>query len=91
MSFSTIADRNGGAANANVGYDNATVTIRTESGQAVPVTIVGSDNVGFGLPNILLWKAPVTTDIRYNVTITGVDVNGVTKNFEYWFMTNATV
>ena len=90
MSFSTIADRTGSGGNASVKYDNATVTIRTESGQSVPVTIVGSDNQGFGLPNVLIWKASVANDTRYNVTVSGVDVNGVTKTFDYWFTTNTT-
>lgn len=91
MSFTAVASRTDGVANRNVGYSGATVTIRTEGGQSVPVTIVGSDNEGYGIPNVLLWTAPVVNDTKYEVTITGVNVDGTIRSFEYWFTTKVTV
>ncbi len=91
MSFSALADRNDSRNNRSVVYSGATVTIRTEAGQTVPVTIVGSDNEGYGLANVVLWTAPVATDTRYNVTVRGVMVNGTSRDYEYWFTTKTTV
>jgi uncharacterized protein YkwD len=90
MSISVLADRTDFRKNSDVSYAAATVTIRTDNGTTVPVTIVTSDNVAYGLANVLVWTAPVASDIRYTVTVRGVMVGGVSREYEYWFTTKTT-
>jgi uncharacterized protein YkwD len=91
MSFSVLADRSDFWKNGNVSYAAASITIRTEGGDNVPVTIVGSDGEAYGLANVILWTAPVANNTRYLVTVRNVQVGGVPRDFEYWFTTKTTV
>lgn len=87
LSFTVIASANANSsANSTVNFANATVTVTQRSGAAMAVSKVTYDNVGYGLANNLQWAvAGLQTNTYYDVTITGVVVNGATKNYSYYF------
>ncbi|MCO5251348.1 MAG: CAP domain-containing protein [Candidatus Kapabacteria bacterium] len=87
LSFNAIASKSNLWANQNVDYTSAVVTMKTESGSNINVNSVKYDNEGWGsFPNNISWKADgLVNEVRYNVEIKGVVVNGQTKNYSYWF------
>lgn len=87
MSFNAIASRNNLWQNINVSYASTTVEITDETGTKINVHSVGNDNEGWGsFPNNLSWKADgIVDNVKYNVTIKNVNVNGTAKNYTYWF------
>jgi hypothetical protein len=86
LSFSVIADKKSRWNNEKISYKNATIEIRNEKKLKMPVRDKKEDHTGFGLSNILMWKTSGLKDnVRYDVTITGVDMNGVKKEFVYFF------
>jgi len=87
LSFNVIASKTVLWQNQNVDYSSAIVTMKTESGASINVHSVKNDNEGWGsFPNNISWKADgIANEIRYNVEIKNVKVNGQTKNYSYWF------
>jgi hypothetical protein len=87
LSFNAIASKTNLWQNQSVDYSSAVITMKTESGSNVNVNSVKHDNEGWGsFPNNISWKAEgLTNEVRYNVEIKGVVVNGQTKNYSYWF------
>lgn len=87
LSFNAISSKTNLWQNQSVDYSSAVVTMKTESGANVNVNSVKHDNEGWGsFPNNISWKADgLANEVRYNVEIKGVVVNGQTKNYSYWF------
>lgn len=86
MSFTAITDRSNYWNNQKVSYASATVEIKDAQGNAVSVSNLQNENDGYGVPNLIKWKANITADKKYYVTIKNVDMGGgVKKTFSYWF------
>lgn len=87
LSFSVIASANvNSSANRTVNFANAQITVRQRGGGSLTVSKVTYDNVGYGLPNNLQWAvAGLQANTYYDVTITGVVVNGATQSYSYFF------
>lgn len=87
-SFGVIADKSRRfGANTTVDFRGATITMRNAStGANVSVSKVKSDNQGFGLANnVQFLPANIQQNVRYEVSIAGVIVNGNSRNFTYRF------
>jgi uncharacterized protein YkwD len=86
LSFSVIANARDRWANANVGFANATVTVRPRGGAALAVSNIAFDNDGYGVPNNLQFRvAGLQANTIYDVTIDRVSVNGSQTSYSYWF------
>ncbi len=60
------------------------IRVENESGSDLSVTEVDVAYTNYGLPNQLKWKVPGMEDnVEYTVTITGVTVNGESKDYSY--------
>lgn len=87
LSFGVIASSNpNSAANAQVSYAAATVTVRARGGAALTVSKQSYDNQGYGLPNNLQFAvAGLQAGTSYDVTVAGVVVNGAAQSYSYSF------
>ena len=87
LSFGVIASSNANSsANSSVNFANARVAVTQRGGGTLAVSKQTYDNVGYGLPNNLQFAvAGLQTGIYYDVTITGVVVNGTTQSYSYFF------
>ena len=87
LSFGVIANSSANSsANATVNFANARVTVTQRGGGALTVSKQTYDNVGYGLPNNLQFAvAGLQAGVYYDVTITGVVVNGATQSYSYYF------
>ena len=87
LSFSAFSDLTNWWNNGNVDYSNAVITIKTEDNQVVNTHSQGWDDESWGgTTTCLVWKADGLQDeVRYNVEIKKVKVNGQERNFSYWF------
>lgn len=87
LSFTVIASSNpNSVANSQVNFTGAVVTVTQRGGAAMAVSKVSYDNVGYGLPNNLQWAvAGLQANTYYDVTITGVRVNGAPQSYSYFF------
>lgn len=88
-SFSVIVNKSDFWANKNVDYTKAKVLVTDLSGKALKISHLKpeyKDKRYAGLPNLLTWKIHGTqNNQKYMVKISGVKVDGVIKNYEYWF------
>lgn len=84
-SFSVLADKENWANNQLVNLSKAQVLITTETG--IPIDIFGptKDNSLYGLGNCLTWSMSASKGTRYNVQVSGIQINGDTKTYQYWF------
>ncbi|MCX6153472.1 MAG: CAP domain-containing protein [Candidatus Kapabacteria bacterium] len=91
-SFSVVIDPNNLWASQSVDYSSASVTMVDEGGTALSVSGIKYDNEGYGVPNSLQWLggSSIQESVKYNVTIKNVIVNGISKNYSYWFKINPT-
>ncbi len=87
LSFNAIANKSNLWDNQNVSYAQTNVTMTDENGNTVAVSEIKNDNEGWGsFPNNLSWKAAnLVNEVKYTVKITGVNVKGQMKDYEYWF------
>ncbi|WP_419807333.1 CAP domain-containing protein [Sphingomonas sp.] len=87
LSFGVIASANPNAtANRTVNFSGAVVTVRQRGGGTLAVSKQAYDNDGYGLANNLQFAvAGLQAGIYYDVTITGVVVNGATQSYGYFF------
>ena len=87
LNFTVIASPSvNSSANATVNFANAKVSVTQRGGGAMTVSKVTYDNVGYGLPNNLQWAvAGLQANTIYDVTITGVVVNGAGRSYSYYF------
>lgn len=87
LSFSPYYDMSSWSRNNNVNYSNAQITVTTESGTPLTVHSVISDAEGWGaVHNNLRWMVNgLQNEVRYNVNIKGIVVNGQPKEYNYWF------
>lgn len=87
LSFNVLFNKNDLWANQNVSFASTTVEMTNENGNSLNVHSIRNDNEGWGsFPNNLSWKADGLVDeVRYNVKINNVIVNGSPKSYTYWF------
>lgn len=87
LSFSAFSNFNSWWDNKNVDYSSATITMTTESGAPVTVSDKRYDDEGWGgTVTCMVWKASNLQDeVKYNVEIKNIRVNGQSKNYSYWF------
>ena len=88
QSFTAIADKSSRSANgqSKVDYGVATVSVVPRGGAALAVTAVSPDYVGYGVPNLLRFRAAgITAGVVHDVTIANVRVNGVLRSYRYTF------
>lgn len=88
LSFSTIASKTNASANGSgqVSYASTVVSVKDGSGQSLAVSGQTANYQGYGLPNSLQWKvAGLQANTTYTVTLSGVTVNGATRQFQYSF------
>lgn len=88
QSFTAIADKTSRSANglSKVDYGLATVSVVPRGGAALAVSAVSPDYVGYGVPNVLRFRAAgITAGVVHDVTIANVRVNGVLRSYSYSF------
>jgi uncharacterized protein YkwD len=88
QSFTAIADKSSRSANgqSKVDYGVATVSVVPRGGAALAVTAVSPDYVGYGVPNLLRFRAGgIVAGVVHDVTIANVRVNGVLRSYSYSF------
>jgi uncharacterized protein YkwD len=87
LSFSAFHNMNTWYDNKNIDYSSATITMTTESGQPVNTHSQKSDDEGWGsIPTSMVWKADGLQDeVKYNVEIKNVIVDGKSRDYSYWF------
>jgi uncharacterized protein YkwD len=87
LSFSVIANSSpSSAANRQVSFASAAVTVRQRGGGTLSVSKQSHDNDGYGLPNNLQFAvAGLQSGVFYDVTIDGVVVNGARTSYSYFF------
>lgn len=88
QSFTAIADKTSRGANglSKVDYGVATVSVVPRGGTALVVSEVSPDYVGYGVPNVLRFRAAgITAGVVHDVTIANVRVNGVLRSYSYSF------
>ncbi len=90
-SFSALIDKNNIAANANVDFSGATISV-SSGGQNVSVTNVSYDNEYQGMRNSLQWRiSGFQFETDYDVEIDGVSAAGTEKNYSYSFKVTSSV
>lgn len=90
-SFSVLVDKNNIAANADVDFSGASITV-TAGGQNVAVTDVSYDNEYQGLKNSLKWRiVGFQFETEYDVEIDGVTAAGSEENYSYSFKVTSSV
>jgi hypothetical protein len=86
FSFSVLTDYKASANNKAVDFSGASVRVSDEAGNAVYVHGVSFDNLFYGLPNLLKWKAEtIVENAFYTVRIQNVIIKDESRNFEYRF------
>jgi uncharacterized protein YkwD len=88
LSFTAIADKSSRSANgiAKVDFSAATVSVVPRGGAALAVSSVSPDYVGYGVPNVLRFRATgITAGVFHDVTVANVRVNGVLRSYSYTF------
>jgi len=86
MSFTLISNRNVKWSNNNVKFSGAAVSIKDPSNNVMKINGIFFDNDGYGVPNNLRWfVSGIKKNVRYDVVITNVIVNSVSKDYSYWF------
>ncbi len=87
LSFSPIYDMNSWGRNNKVDYSNAQVTVTDDNGNKLNVHSYVYDAEGWGaIHNNFRWLVDgMQNEVRYNVNIKGIVVNGQPKEYNYWF------
>jgi len=88
LSFTVIADKSSPWNNDNtiIDFSQATVKITDPGNNALSISDLKYDYLGYGVPNCLYWKAStILKEVKYTVTISNVKVNGTPRTYTYWF------
>lgn len=87
LSFSPFYNMNSWSGNSNIDYNNAQITVTTESGQPMNVHSIIWDFEGWGaVQNNIRWKVDnMQNEVKYIVNIKNIVVNGSNKDYQYWF------
>lgn len=87
LSFSPYYDMNHNFGNTNIVYDNTTVEMTDDNGNPISTGSYTWDFEGWGaVQNNFRWKASgLQNEVKYNVEIKNVVVNGQNRNYSYWF------
>jgi len=68
-------------------FTNAQVAMTDSAGNAIPLTIISNTDIGYG-DNTIVWEptginTTSTTDVKYNVTVSNVNINNVDSTYTY--------
>lgn len=86
LSLTIVPNRTSRSGNRNVDYSGAAVEVKSEAGASMTTQILGSDNEGYGVPNLLRFtSAGLVAGTRYNVVVRGVRFEGETREYSWWF------
>lgn len=86
LSFGVIASATNRSANGAVNLSGATIAVRQRGGEALTVSNISADNIGYGLPNSVQFNvAGLRAETTYDVTIGNVVVNGTPTTYTYYF------
>ncbi len=86
LSFSLLVTGKSSGLNEMVHFDAATVEMTDTEGNALFVYDRKSDNDGYGLPNVLMWKAAdIQPEIEYRVHIRNVRIGNIPRSYSYSF------
>ncbi|HDT11404.1 MAG TPA: CAP domain-containing protein, partial [bacterium] len=86
MSFTLIVDKVDKWKNSNVKFSGTAVAVKNPSNKIMKIKNLAYDNQGFGVPNNLRWYVEgIEKDVRYDVVVTNVLVNDVSRDYAYWF------
>lgn len=87
MSFSVIRDASYKWNNGkNINLASAAIAIIGPDNKALKVKNILFDTDGYGVPNNLRWFAEgVQPNVKYNVTVTNIIIDNVSREFQYWF------
>jgi uncharacterized protein YkwD len=88
LSFTAIADKTSRSANgiSKVDFGTVTVSVVPRGGVALAVSAVSPDYAGYGVPNVLRFRAAgITAGVVHDVTVANVRVNGVLRSYSYPF------
>ena len=88
LSFSAFYDKSSWWNNGNIDPTDVTIEVTVDgSGQKMTVSNIQFDNQGWGsVMNCLKWQVSGMQDeVKYNVSIKNLKVNGVSKDYSYWF------
>lgn len=89
MSLTVIASTAGKFQNDDVDFSAAVISVTGPGADALAVSGVQYDNVGYAVPNNLRWFAQgVKAGVAYDVTVTGVKIDGIARNYDWWFELN---
>lgn len=93
LSFSPFYDMNSWGRNTNINYSSAKVTVTDDNGNQMNVHSYVDDAEGWGaIHNNFRWMVDgMQNEVKYNVNIKGIVVNGQTKEYNYWFKLTANV
>jgi len=85
-SFSVLVDKYDRWNNKDVDFSQAKITVTDNEGKQMSVYSVSSNHENYGLSNIIQWKIKDTkNNEKYSVKIKDVFVQGVKKEYNYWF------
>ncbi len=86
LSFSLLVTGKSSILNNMVHYDGATIHMTDEEGHSLSVYEQKSNNDGYGIPNILMWKArDIRPGTEYRVQIHNVRIGGIPRSYAYSF------
>ncbi len=87
MSLTVIGSTVSKWSDANrAGFSGAIVTVTGPGGSDIPVSNILYDDDGYGVPNNIRWFATgVEPGVRYDVGVAGVDVDGSSRDYSWWF------
>jgi uncharacterized protein YkwD len=87
LSFSLVADKQVFWNNNKVDYSSAAIQMTDQNGTTVAVNSIKYNTDGYGLPNIIQWKAVnLQANITYTVTISNLIYDGTPKGpYTYTF------
>ena len=86
LSLSLLIDRSNKHGNSAVDFSNARIRLYNEKSEKMQIKHIRYDNKYYGLPNNLQFTvAHIKPNLRYEVSIEGVRVNGNEKSYTYWF------
>jgi uncharacterized protein YkwD len=87
LSFSPFYDMNRWSGNTAIDYTNAQIKVKTDDGTPMNVHSLIYDFEGWGAihNNIRFMVDNMQNEVKYNVTVEGIIVNGQQKEYNYWF------
>lgn len=86
LSVSLLIDKTNKQGNAAVDFSTARIHVSNENTDKIQVKHIQYDNKYYGIPNNLQFiVSHIEPNLRYQVSVAGVRINGIEKTYTYWF------